>query len=128
VIFITKLNEIYRCLICGNEVYIINSGVGQLVCCGKPMELMEDKTTDIGKEKHVPILNQTNNKVIVKVGKIPHPMEEKHYIEWVELMTDKSLYSRFLKPGDDPEASFEISDEKILWARIKCNIHGFWKS
>jgi len=122
----TKLKEIYKCNICGNIVEILHTGRGELVCCGKPMQLMEEKKEDVGQEKHLPVIEKMGNKVKVKVGSVPHPMEEKHCIEWVELITDGKAYRQFLKPGDAPEATFDVKAEKIT-AREYCSIHGLWK-
>jgi superoxide reductase len=123
----TKLVQIYRCNVCGNIVEVIHTGVGQLVCCGQPMELLTEKTADVGLEKHVPVMEKDGNKVKVKVGSVPHPMEKKHYIEWIEIIADGRTFREFLKPGDKPEAEFEIAAEKIE-AREYCNIHGLWKT
>ena len=118
----TKQKEIYKCNVCGNIVEVIHEGMGELVCCGQPMELQIEKEIDEGKEKHVPVIEKTANGVLVKVGEVPHPMEENHYIEWIEINNCKV----FLKPGDNPSAEFNVS-EGVL-ARIYCNIHGLWKS
>jgi len=123
----TELRQIYKCNVCGNIVEVLHAGVGELVCCGQPMELLKEKTEDIGLEKHVPVVEKTEKGIKVKIGSVPHPMEEKHYIEWVEIITDGGVYRKFLKPGDKPEAEFEIKAEKIK-AREYCNIHGLWKS
>jgi len=123
----TELKQIYKCNVCGNIVEVLHAGVGELVCCGQPMELLKEKTEDIGLEKHVPVVEKTEKGIKVKIGSVPHPMEEKHYIEWVEIITDGGVYRKFLKPGDKPEAEFEIKAEKIK-AREYCNIHGLWKS
>jgi len=123
----TELNQIYKCNICGNIIEVIHTGVGQLVCCGQPMELLTEKTEDVGLEKHVPVIEKVGDKVKVKVGSVPHPMEQKHYIEWIEIITDGRTYRKFLKPEDKPEAEFEITAEKIE-AREYCNIHGLWKT
>ncbi len=123
----TKLLEIYKCNVCGNIVEVIHTGVGQLVCCGQPMELLKEKTADVGQEKHVPVIEKTGAKILVKVGAVPHPMEEKHYIEWVEVVADGRSYRKFLKPGEKPEAEFEVTAQKIE-AREFCNVHGLWKS
>jgi len=123
----TKLNQIYKCNICGNVIEVIHTGVGQLVCCGQPMKLLTEKTEDAGLEKHVPVIEKVGNKVKVKVGSIPHPMEQKHYIEWIEIITDDGTCRKFLKPEDKPEVEFEITAEKIE-AREYCNIHGLWKT
>jgi superoxide reductase len=124
----TKIREIYKCNICGNIVEVLHAGVGELVCCGEAMELMKEKTEDSTVEKHVPYIEKTVNGVLVKVGQNQdHPMEEKHYIEWIQIIADGNAYRKFLKPGDKPQAEFQIKAEKIE-AREYCNIHGLWKS
>jgi len=122
----TKVGEIYRCKICGNIVELMHAGAGELVCCGEPMELLKEKTEDAGNEKHVPVIEKTEKGIKVKVGSIPHPMEEKHYIEWIEIIADGISYRKFLKPGEKPEAEFGIRAEKIE-AREYCNVHGLWR-
>jgi len=123
----TEQKQIYKCNICGNIVEVLHPGVGQLVCCGQPMELLQEKSRDAGQEKHVPVVEKSESGVKVKVGSIPHPMEETHYIEWIEIIADGKVYRKFLKPGDKPEAEFETGAEKIK-ARAYCNIHGLWRS
>lgn len=122
----TQLNQVYKCNICGNIVELLHVGAGELVCCGQPMELMTEKTEDAGQEKHVPVVEKTENGFLVKVGSIPHPMEEKHYIEWIELIVDGIVYKKFLKPGEKPEAEFGVQGESVT-AREYCNLHGLWK-
>lgn len=123
----TQLNQVYKCNVCGNIVEILHTGAGQLVCCGQPMELLNEKTEDVGKEKHMPVIEMTETGIKVKVGSIPHPMEEKHYIEWIEIIADGKSYKKFLKPGNAPEAEFYIKAENVI-AREYCNIHGLWKA
>ncbi len=123
----TKLKQVYKCNVCGNIVEVLHAGVGQLVCCGQPMELLTEKIADVGLEKHVPVIEKVGNNVKVKVGSVPHPMEQKHYIEWIEIIADGGVYRKFLKLGDKPEAEFETTAEKIE-AREYCNIHRLWKS
>jgi len=118
--------QIYKCLICGNIVEVLHGGAGDLVCCGQPMELQKEKTEDVGAEKHVPVVEKTDSGIRVKVGVAPHPMEESHYIEWIEIIADGKSFRKFLKPGDKPEAEFCIKAEKIE-AREYCNVHGLWK-
>jgi superoxide reductase len=120
-------NQIYKCNVCGNIVEILFVGGGTLVCCGQPMELMEEKTKEIGFEKHVPVIEKTEKGIKIKVGSIPHPMEETHYIEWIELIVDGKRYKEFLKPNNPPEAEFCTTGDN-LQARIYCNLHGVWKS
>ena len=124
---VSKKLEIYKCNICGNIVEVLNVGGGELVCCGQPMELLTEKTDDNGKEKHVPVVEKTETGVRVKVGSIPHPMEENHYIEWIEVIADGVVHRKFLNPGDKPEVEFNVMAERIE-AREYCSIHGLWKS
>lgn len=123
----TEVNQIYKCNICGNIVEVLHVGVGHLVCCGQPMDLLKVKTKDLGFEKHVPVIEKSNGKIKVKVGSVSHPMEDKHWIEWIELVADGKVYRKFLNPGDSPEADFEIEAEKIT-AREYCTLHGLWKT
>lgn len=124
----TKLKQIFKCEICGNIVEVLHTGPGELVCCGKPMKLMIEQTKDASLEKHVPYIEKTPKGILVKVGQNQaHPMEEKHYIEWIELIADGEYYRKHMKPGDKPEALFCITAKKIS-ARELCNIHGLWKS
>ena len=125
----TKLNEIYKCNICGNITEVINASTGQLVCCGQPMELLKEKTIkEEGKEKHVPVVEIKTDLVLVKVGSVPHPMEEKHYIQIIEIIADGISYKKFLTLKDKPQAEFCIKNTKKISARIYCNIHGLWKN
>ena len=124
---VIALKQIYKCSVCGNIVEVLHAGGGQLVCCGQPMELLQEKKEDEGLEKHVPVIEKTTNSVRVKIGSIPHPMEEAHYIQWIEIIADGFSYRRFLKPGDKPEAEFAVTAEKIE-AREYCNVHGLWKA
>ena len=123
----TEVGEIYKCNICGNIVEVLYTGIGELICCGEPMELLKEKADETGNEKHVPVIEKTEKGIKVKVGSIPHPMEEKHYIEWIEITTNGVSYRKFLKPRDKPEAEFEIKAGKIE-AREYCSIHGLWRS
>ncbi|BCB97008.1 desulfoferrodoxin [Dissulfurispira thermophila] len=123
----TKRLQIYKCEICGNIVEMLHEGIGQLVCCGQPMKLNEENTVDASKEKHVPLVEKIEGGFRVKVGSVPHPMEEKHYIEWIEVIADGKAYRQFLKPGDAPEAVFMI-DASAITAREYCNLHGLWKA
>lgn len=122
-----KKLEIYRCEVCGNIVEVIHEGKGELVCCGQPMKLITENTVDAAKEKHVPVIEKTPEGYLVKVGSVTHPMEDKHYIEWIELIAEGTAYRRFLKPGEAPEALFCIAAGKVT-AREYCNLHGLWKA
>ena len=120
--------EVYKCNVCGNIVEVLHGSTGELTCCGQPMQLMEEKTADSSVEKHVPYIERVANAYVVKVGKeTAHPMEENHYIEWIELVVDGVSHIKFLNPGDKPEAVFEVPEGKEVWAREYCNIHGLWK-
>ena len=121
-----KQLQIYKCSICGNIVEVLHGGAGELVCCGEPMELLDEKTADTGKEKHVPVIEKIDGGYKVKVGDVPHPMEEKHYIEWIELLADGKAYRQFLKPAMAPEAVFHVEGDSVS-AREYCNVHGLWK-
>ena len=123
----SKKLEVYKCEVCGNIVEMIHAGQGELVCCGKPMKLFVENSTDAAQEKHVPVVEQTGEGVKVKVGSVAHPMEDDHYIEWVEVITDGKAYRQFLNPGEAPEAAFAVKGGAIT-AREYCNKHGLWKS
>jgi superoxide reductase len=129
-----KKNEVYKCPMCGNIVAVLHGGAGALVCCGQPMELMEENTVDAAKEKHVPVIEKTANGYKVTVGSVAHPMEEKHWIEWIELNVGGMVCRKDLKPGDQPEAVFACSNcscsckSEAVTARAYCNLHGLWKS
>ncbi len=119
--------EIYKCEICGNIVEVLHGGQGELVCCGQPMKLFRENTMDAAKEKHVPVIEKVAGGYQVKVGSVAHPMDEKHYIEWIELLADGAAYRYFLKPGAVPEATFTIAAAQVT-AREYCNLHGLWKA
>jgi len=119
--------EIYKCSICGNIVEVFHAGPGPLSCCGAPMELQTENTVDASKEKHVPVVEKSAAAITVKVGSVAHPMEEKHYIEWLELIADGTVYRKHLSPGDAPEATFCITATSVT-ARAYCNLHGNWSA
>jgi len=119
--------EVYKCSICGNIVEVLEAGGGELVCCGKPMDQLVENTVDAAKEKHVPVIEKTDTGVKVTVGSVAHPMEDKHYIQWIEIIADGKAYRQFLNPGDAPEATFSI-DASDISAREHCNLHGLWKA
>jgi superoxide reductase len=118
--------EIYECKVCGNIVEVLRGGKGELVCCNQPMEKLVAKAADAGKEKHVPVIEKLADGFKVKIGSVPHPMEEKHYIEWIELLADGKVYRQFLKPGAAPEAVFNVKATTVS-AREHCNVHGLWE-
>ena len=119
--------EVYKCDLCGNIIEVLHGGAGELVCCGQPMNLLAENTVDAAKEKHVPVVEKTPDGVKVKVGSVAHPMEEKHYIEWIEIIADGKSYRQFLNPGETPEATFTVDAEDVT-AREYCNLHGHWKA
>jgi len=123
----TKNLQIYKCEKCGNIVEMIHSGAGALVCCGEPMKLFEENSVDAAVEKHVPVIEESSNIINVKVGSTLHPMEDAHYIEWIELVTEDNAYRKFLKSGEAPVAEFANPD-KPYTIREYCNLHGLWKS
>jgi superoxide reductase len=123
----TERLQVYKCEVCGNIVEVLHEGKGELVCCKQPMKLLVENTVDAAKEKHVPMVEKTAEGIKVKVGSTAHPMEEKHYIEWIEIIADGKAYRQFLKPGDAPEATFNV-DAELVTAREYCNLHGLWKA
>jgi len=122
-----KKLQIYKCSICGNIVEVLYGAEGQLVCCGKPMDLLDEKTADSTKEKHVPVIEKIPGGYKVTVGSTLHPMTQEHHIEWIELLADGKAYRQFLTPGEQPIAQFKVEADKVS-AREYCNIHGLWKS
>jgi len=118
---------IYKCEVCGNIVEVLHAGAGDLVCCEKPMKLIVENTVDAAKEKHVPVIEKTSDGYKVSVGSVMHPMEDKHYIEWIELIADGVSHRKYLKPGDAPVATFCVKATKVT-AREYCNLHGLWKA
>jgi superoxide reductase len=122
----TERLQVYKCEVCGNIVEVLHIGAGELVCCGQAMKLLTENTVDAAKEKHVPVIEKISGGVKVKVGEVAHPMEEKHYIEWIEVVADGKAFRQFLKPGEAPEAVFLIEQSDIT-AREFCNLHGLWK-
>ncbi len=120
--------QVYKCEVCGNIIEVMHGGMGELVCCGQPMKLFVENTVDAAKEKHVPVVEKTAEGIKVKVGSVAHPMEEKHFIEWVELNVAGKVYRQFLNPGEAPEALFCVNDDGPAVAREYCNLHGLWKA
>ena len=121
----SKRHEVYKCSICGVIVEVMNSGGGTLICCGKNMDRMTENTVDAATEKHVPVITRGEGTVTVTVGDVAHPMEDAHYIQWIELLADDKVYRKYLKPGAAPEATFNVSAENLT-AREYCNLHGQW--
>ena len=122
----TERSQVYKCERCGNITEVVHNGNGELVCCGVAMSLLNENTTDAATEKHIPVLEKTDSGISVQVGDVIHPMEEKHYIEWIELNTNDRTYRHYLKPHDEPKAIFNV-DAKSYSVRAYCNLHGLWK-
>jgi len=123
----TTRRAIYKCNECGNIVEVLDVGAGDLVCCGESMQLQAENAVDAAREKHVPVIERIDGGMKVKVGSVTHPMDAKHWIEWIEVIADGKSCRQFLKPGQAPEAVFAITAEKIV-AREYCNLHGLWKA
>ncbi len=119
--------EVYKCDVCGNILEVLHAGKGQFVCCNEPMKLQKENTVEASLEKHVPVVERTAEGTMVKVGSVAHPMEEKHYIEWIELIVDGNVYRQFLNPGGNPEAFFPVKGDTVT-AREYCSLHGLWKA
>jgi superoxide reductase len=119
--------QVYKCQICGIITEVLEGGAGELVCCGEPMTLYEENAVDASREKHVPVVTKTEGGFKVAVGSVPHPMEAKHFIMWIELLADGKAYRQFLAPGEKPEAFFPIQAQTVS-ARELCNLHGMWKA
>jgi len=119
--------QIYKCELCGNIVEVLHAGTGELACCGTSMSLVTENTVDAAQEKHVPVLEKIEGGVKVEVGEVAHPMDEKHYIEWIEIIADDNVYHQFLEPGDAPQAAFIVKAAGGASVRAYCNLHGLWK-
>ena len=123
----TKRHQVYKCNICGNIVEVLHEGGGTLVCCAQDMVLFEEKKEDEGNEKHLPVVKVEGNKVIVEIGSVPHPMEDVHYIEWIEVINGEESQKVFLKPGQEPKVEFTFENIGQLRVREYCNLHGLWE-
>jgi len=123
-----KFQQYYKCALCGNIVEVVHEGGGELVCCGQPMNMLKENSVDASNEKHVPVIEKTDKGILVKVGSIDHPMEEKHYIEWIEVTNGAWTQKKFLKPGEKPQAEFCVPFSDKLVAKEYCNLHGLWKN
>ncbi len=124
----TKKLEIYKCKACGNIVEMVHGGAGELVCCNVPMELLDEKTADAVTEKHVPVVEKIDSGYKVVVGSTRHPMEEDHFIEWIELIAGEKTVRQFLQPGGEPETVFGGVEGGSVTVREHCNKHGLWKA
>ncbi len=122
-----KRLEVYKCEVCGNIVEVVFAAKGELSCCGQPMKLLAENTVDAAQEKHVPVIEKIEGGYKVKVGEVAHPMQDDHYIQWIELIAGDRAYMQFLSPGQAPEAEFMIEADSVT-AREYCNLHGHWKA
>ena len=123
-----KMMEAFKCDLCGNIVETVHAGAGQLSCCGQHMTSLKENSTDAAQEKHVPVVEKTNDGYLVKVGSVNHPMDDNHYIEFIELIAGNTVYRKNLAPGDSPEASFATTASSQVSARAYCNLHGMWRA
>ncbi|MDR3540954.1 MAG: desulfoferrodoxin [Desulfosporosinus sp.] len=124
----TNLRELYVCSICGNVVEVVNTGASALVCCNKPMDKLVAGSKDASLEKHVPILESIDGGIKVKVGSVAHPMEEKHYIRFIEVLTSSQVLRAELEPNQAPEASFLVKANEVVEVREYCTVHGLWQA
>ena len=123
----TSQRQVYVCSKCGNMVEVLRAGAGTLTCCNQAMQWAEENTTDAAQEKHVPVIERGKGEVDVKVGSVAHPMAEDHYIEWIEIARGETSALQFLKPGGQPQATFDCPGGEVT-ARAYCNLHGLWKA
>jgi superoxide reductase len=124
----TKLRELYYCKHCNNLVEVVAEGATALVCCGEDMELLSAKTADQGKEKHVPVVSEKDGGVLVKVGDVPHPMTDAHWINFIEICTADTVTRKELTAEDAPEAWFNVAPADVVCVRSYCNLHGLWSA
>ncbi len=120
-------NDVYKCNLCGNIVQYLHPAGGELTCCGEAMQYLKENDTDAATEKHVPVIEAISEGVKVTVGSVAHPMEDDHYIEWIEIVNGDYVNRKYLKPGDKPEAEFYVKMSDKLVVREYCNKHGHWK-
>ena len=120
--------KFYVCPHCGNLVEMVNDAGVNPVCCGQKMKELVPNTVEASGEKHIPAVNVGDGFVEVNVGSVDHPMVDVHWIEWVELVTDKGSYRKALNPGEAPKVYFLIVQEKPLAVYAYCNLHGLWKT
>jgi len=120
-----KRLEVYKCSICGIIAEVVHSGAGSMICCGKNMDRVTENTTDAATEKHVPVIELSDGTVAVKVGDVAHPMEDAHYIEWIEILVEDKVYRQYLKAGEPAQVIFNVSAATVT-ARAYCNLHGLW--
>jgi superoxide reductase len=123
----TELRDLYHCTVCGNVVEVVHEGAPSLVCCEKPMRKLEARTEDKGAEKHVPVAEFSGDVLRVKIGEQPHPMEEDHFIKFIEVATTDKVFRKELSAGDSPEAEFTLAENEVKEIREYCTVHSLWK-
>lgn len=126
----TKKLELYKCELCDNLIEVVLPGVGELVCCGQPMTLVQAGTVDASKEKHVPFFIKKDEELEIRIGSSPHPMTEEHYIQFIEAISEDERFikRKYLYPNDDPIMILKGYDVDSLTARENCNLHGLWEA
>ena len=115
--------KFYICRRCGNLVGMVHDSGVPMICCGEKMEALVPNTVEASGEKHLPVAVMDGNVLRVHVGSVDHPMLPEHFIEWVYVQTDQGGQRKALKPGDAPEVSFCLGDDKVY---AYCNLHGLW--
>lgn len=119
--------KFYECKTCGNIIILLEDAGVVPVCCGNTMSEIVVQTKDGVAEKHVPVVTNKDSVIEVMVGEVAHPMEEKHYIKWILVETNKGKHIRYLKPGDEPKACFKLCDDEVIAGVYEfCNIHSLW--
>ncbi|MDP8212719.1 MAG: desulfoferrodoxin [Candidatus Zapsychrus exili] len=122
------LREIYKCVHCGSVVEVVKEAMPVPVCCAEKMQKLDAKAEDTGSEKHVPVVEEAECGIKVKVGDVEHPMLDEHYINFIEVLTESKVLRAELKPGQKPEACFCAKKEDVIEVREYCNLHGLWKA
>ena len=126
---VSEKYEVYKCNTCGNVIIVTTVGGGELICCGEAMELLEPRQLEEGGVKHIPIIKKEDDKIIVEVGEVSHPMDDDHYIAFIELIVNDKIYVASLNPGDEPKAVFDVcADVADCKANEYCTKHGLWNS
>ena len=120
--------KFYICPHCGNIVEMVHDAGVKPFCCGQKMNELIPNTVDASGEKHIPAVKVGEGVVEVNVGSVDHPMVDVHWIEWVQLVTDKGSYRKWLNPGEAPKVKFLLSEEKPVAVYAYCNLHGLWKT
>lgn len=119
-------SKFYICEHCGNIIGMVHDSGVPVVCCGQKMTRLEPGTVEASHEKHIPVVSIEDGKVKVDIGSVPHPMIDEHFIQWVYLQTDRGGQRKCLSPGDAPEVSFALAEEKPVAVFAYCNLHGLW--